>query len=183
MSDQWFALQVRSRYEHSVATHLGGMGYERFLPLYKCRRRWSDRFKEFELPLFPGYVFCRLDLSNRLPVLMTPGVTLIVGAGKIPLPIDEVEMTTIQAAVSSGLRSEPWPFLQIGQRVKMNYGPLCGLEGILVDRRGRHHLMLSVTLLQRSIAVEVDRDWVSPLSSSHVLAPNWSISRTEQASY
>ena len=181
MSDPWFALQVKSRYEHMVATHLGGRGYERFLPLYKCRRRWSDRFKEIEQPLFPGYVFCRLDLSNRLPVLMTPGVTLIVGAGKVPVPIDEAEMIAIQAAVSSGLRSEPWPFLQIGQRVKMNYGPLCGLEGILVDVRGRHHLMLSVTLLQRSIAVQVDRDWVSPLSSNYALAPNCSIGHTDQA--
>jgi transcription antitermination factor NusG len=181
MNIQWFALQVRSRYEHIVATHLDGRGYERFLPLYKSRRRWSDRFKEIEQPLFQGYVFCRLDPFNRLPVLTTPGVTSIVGAGKIPIPIDDAEITSIQVAVRSGLRIEPWQFLQIGQRVRMNYGPLCGLEGILVDVRGRHHLMLSVTLLQRSIAVQVDRDWVSPLSSGSGLAPNWSISHTGHA--
>jgi transcription antitermination factor NusG len=133
------------------------------LPCYKSRRRWSDRFKEIVLPLFPGYVFCQLDLSNRLPIVTTPGVNSIVGAGNIPTPIDEAEIRAIQAVVDSGHRSAPWPFLRIGQRVTVNSGPLCGLEGILVDFRRRSHLVLSVTLLQRSIAVQVESGSVMPL--------------------
>src|SRR6267143_5376043 len=99
MSYPWFALQVKSRYESVVTAHLDGKGYEWFLPLYKCRRRWSDRLKEIECPLFPGYVFCRLNSLDRLPILIIPGVVLIVGTGKIPVPIDETEIAAIQAAV------------------------------------------------------------------------------------
>jgi transcription antitermination factor NusG len=163
MSYPWFALQVRSRYENIVTAHLGGMGYESFLPLYKCRRRWSDRFKEIERPLFPGYVFCRLNLLDRLPILMTPGVFLIVGMGKTPVSIDEAEIAAIQAAVRSGLPRQPWPFMQIGQSVRIEHGPLCGLEGVLLDFRGHHQLVLSVTLLKRSIAVQVEDAWVTPI--------------------
>ena len=136
----WFALQVKSRHENTVATILGSKGYEWFVPLYKSRRAWSDRIKEIQLSLFPGYVFCRFDLQHRLPILTT--------------------IAAIQAAVRSGLPSRPWPFLQIGQRVRVGYGPLCGLEGILLYVKGQHRLVLSVTLLQRSVAVEVDDAWV-----------------------
>ena len=163
MSYPWFALQVRSRYENIVTAHLSCMGYESFLPLYMCRRRWSDRFKEIECPLFPGYVFCRLNPLNRLPILMIPGVSLIVGMGKTPIPIDEAEIAAIQSAVKSGLPSQPWPFIQIGQWVRIEHGPLCGLEGVLLDFRGHHRLVLSVTLLQRSIAVQVEDAWVTPI--------------------
>jgi transcription antitermination factor NusG len=163
MSYPWFALQVRSRYENIVTAHLGGMGYESFLPLYLCRRRWSDRFKEIECPLFPGYVFCRFNALDRFPILIIPGVSLIVGMGKTPVPIDEAEIAAIQAAVKSGLPSQPWPFIQIGQRVRIEHGPLCGLEGMLLDFRGQHRLVLSVTLLQRSVAVQVEDAWVTPI--------------------
>src|SRR6202521_87751 len=84
MSYPWFALQVRSRYENIVTAHLSGMGYESFMPLYKCRRRWSDRFKEIECPLFPGSVFCRFNLLDRRPILIIPGVFHVVGMGKTP---------------------------------------------------------------------------------------------------
>jgi transcription antitermination factor NusG len=163
----WYALRVRSRYENTVATHLRGRGYESLLPLYKCRRRWSDRFKEIELPLFPGYVFCQFNLLNRLPILSIPGVVHVVGVGRTAVPIVENEIATIQAAVKSGLPSQPWPFLQVGHRVRIEYGPLCGLEGILLDFRGRQRLVISVTLLQRSVAVQVDGAWVRPMSQQH----------------
>jgi len=159
----WFALQVRGQYENIVTAHLGGMGYEWFLPLYKSRRRWSDRYKEMEQPLFPGYLFCRLNPLNRLPILMIPGVARIVGIAKSPIAIDETEITAIQAAIRSGLPSQPWPFLQIGRRVRIECGPLCGLEGILLNFKGEHRLVLSVTLLQRSVAVDVDGAWVTSL--------------------
>ncbi len=159
----WFALRVRSRHEHTVSKILDGKGYEWFLPLYKSRRSWSDRIKEMQLPLFPGYVFCRFDPQFRLPVLTTPGVISIVGTGRRPVPIDDSEMVALQTAVRSGLVSQPWPFLQIGQKVKVEVGPLCGLEGILLDFKGQHRLVLSVTLLRRSVAVEVDSAWVIPI--------------------
>jgi len=94
---------------------------------------------------------------------MIPGVSLIVGMGKTPVAIDEIEIAAIQAAVKSGLPSQPWPFVKIGQRVRIEHGPLCGLEGVLLDFRGRHRLVLSVTLLQRSIAVQVEDAWVAPI--------------------
>ena len=176
----WFAIQTRARYEHYVATQLRGKGYELLLPLYNCRRRWSDRIKEVELPLFPGYLFCRFDLLNRLPILMTPGVFRVVGIGRNPLPVDDAEIAAIQAAIRSGLPSQPWPFLQIGQRVKVEFGPLRGLEGILISLKGRHRLVLSVTLLQRSMAVEVDDACVRsiPLGLSATYAPGCQLGRS-----
>jgi transcription antitermination factor NusG len=159
----WYALRTKSRYENTVASHLHARGYESFLPLYKCRRRWSDRFKEIELPLFPGYVFCRFNPLNRLPILSIPGVVQVVGVGRTPIPIDESEIAAIQAAVKSGLPNQPWPFLQIGHRVRIEHGPLCGLEGILLGFKGHQRLVLSVSLLQRSVAVQLDGAGVRPL--------------------
>lgn len=167
ISDSWYALRVRSRYENTVATHLQGRGYKPLVPLYKCRRRWSDRLKEIELPLFPGYVLCQFNPLNRLPILSIPGVVHVVGVGRTPVSIDESEIAAIQAAVKSGLPSQPWPFLQVGQRVRIEYGPLCGLEGILSNFRGRQRLVISVTLLQRSVSVQVDGAWVRPISQQH----------------
>ena len=162
----WFALQTRCRCESFVAKQLRHKGYELFLPLYECRRRWSDRIKELELPLFPGYLFCRFNPLDRLPILMTPGVIQIVGVGKSPIPVDDADIVAIQTAVRSGLPRQPWPFLQMGQRVRVESGPLTGVEGILIGFKGHHRLVLSVTLLQRSVAVEVDDVWVSPTPSS-----------------
>jgi len=173
----WYALRVRSRYENTVATHLHGRGYESFLPHYKCRRRWSDRFKEIELPLFQGYVFCRFNPLNRLPILSIPGVVHVVGVGRTPVPIDETEIAAIQAAVKSGLARQPWPFLQIGHRVRIEYGPLCGVEGILLGFRGHHRLVLSVALLQRSVAVQVDEGWLQPMLQEHRTCSGSLISR------
>jgi transcription antitermination factor NusG len=163
MSHPWFALQVRSRYENIVTAHLSGKGYECFLPLYICRRRWSDRFKDIKCPLFPGYVFCRFNPLDRLPIRIIPGVVLIVGLGNTPVAIDEREIAAIQSAVKSGLPSQPWPFMQIGQKVRVEHGPLSGLDGVLSDFRGQHRLVLSVTLLKRSIVVQVENSWVTPI--------------------
>jgi transcription antitermination factor NusG len=163
MNYPWFALQVRSRYENVAAAHLSGKGYECFLPKYTTRRRWSDRFQEVACPLFPGYLFCRLNPLDRHPIHITPGVILIVGQGKTPEPIDETEIAAIQSAVKSGLPSQPYPFLQIGQRVKIDNGPLWGLEGVLLDFKGHHRLVLSVTLLRRSVAVQIEDAWVTPI--------------------
>jgi transcription antitermination factor NusG len=165
-SEQWFALRVKSHCEKVVSTIARNKGFEEFLPLYQCRQRWSDRLKLVDFPLFPGYVFCRLDPQYRLPLLTIPGVLHFVGIGKVPAPIDEEEITAIQSAVASGLLTEPWPFLEVGQRVRLDDGPLAGLEGFLVEVRKRYRVVVSVTLRKRSLAVEIDREWVEPLDAS-----------------
>src|SRR5690349_21112610 len=125
-------MRVKSRTEQLVATMAEHKGYENFLPLYPTKRRWSDRVKTVEQPLFPGYVFCRLNPQHRLPLLTIPGVMHLVGIGKVPAPIEDEEISSIQAALRSGLKIEPWPYLKVGQRVRLEQGPLAGLEGILV---------------------------------------------------
>ena len=161
----WFALQVRPRHEKATALALRGKGFEEFLPLCKTKRRWSDRVKELEAPLFPGYVFCRFSPQDRLPILTTPGVAYIVGMGKTPVAVADAEIAALQAIVKSGLRAQAWPFMRIGQFVRIEDGPLCGLEGILLDFRNSHRLVVSVTLLQRSVAVEIERLCVSPIGT------------------
>ena len=164
----WFAVQTRARYENFAAKQLGGRGYEVFLPFYQCQRRWSDRMQEFEMPLFPGYLFCRFNLLDRLPILTTPGVIQIVGIGKTPMPVDDQEVSALQAAVKAGLPRHPWPFLKVGERVRVEDGPLSGLEGVLLNFKGRYRVVLSVTLLQRSVAVEVESAWVTRLPQQPV---------------
>ncbi len=166
---QWFALSTRSQREKMVASLLHSKGYEEFLPLYRSRRRWSDRMKAIEKPLFPGYVFCRFDVQKRLPILMTPGVRLIAGIGKTPLPVNDSEMAALQLIVQSGLQAEPWPFLQVGQRVRIERGSLQGVEGILMAIKKPYRLVVSVTLLQRSVAVELDGELAVAASSSPLL--------------
>ena len=161
----WYALRVKSNFEKSVAEALRGKGLEEFLPLYRSRRRWSDRFKVVDLPLFPGYVFCRIDPLHKLRVATTPGFLYIVGIGHAPAPVDENEIAAIQAVVRSGLTAQPWPFLAVGQSVRLDFGPLSGLEGVLVRVDGRNRIAVSVTLLHRSVTVEVDRDWVRPVGN------------------
>jgi len=164
--EQWFALRVKSRYEKVVSTIARNKGFQEFLPLYQCRRRWSDRVKTIELPLFPGYVFCRLNPQYRLPLLTIPGVVHFVGIGKTPVPVDDEEILAIQSAVASGLSTEPWPFLNVGQRVRLEEGPLTGVEGILIEVRKRYRVVVSVTLLHRSVSVEIEREWVAPIDAS-----------------
>lgn len=160
----WFALQVRSKHELSVANFLRCRGYNPFVPLYQCRKVWSDRIKVVEAPLFPSYLFCRLNIHDRLPVLMTPGVIQIVGQKGRPQPVDEAEISAVQTMVTSGFPNQPWPFLRTGDRLHIERGPLRGLDGILVEVRGVHRLILSVTLLERSVAVEIDSAFVKSLS-------------------
>ena len=157
----WFALQVWTRKERLVSTHLEGQGYECFLPLYKSRRPWSDRVKELDQPLFPGYLFCRFNFQSRRPLVITPGVIRVVGMAERPMPVEEHEIEAIQLALASGLRSQPWPYLEVGERVRVNYGSLRGLEGFLSSFKGTHRVVLSVSLLQRSVALEVDLAWVT----------------------
>jgi transcription antitermination factor NusG len=164
----WFAIRVRSNFEKKVASGLHNKGFEEFLPLYQSRRRLSDRYKTVDLPLFPGYLFCRLDLDHRLPLLTTVGFLYIVSVGNKPVPVDEGEIAAVQFVVRSGVPAMPWPSLAVGQRVRLEGGPLCGLEGAVTQVGTRDRICVSVTLLQRGVSVEVDRDWIRPLGPGRI---------------
>jgi transcription antitermination factor NusG len=159
----WFALRVKSNFEKTSSQILLQKGYEAFLPTYYTRNRWSDRIKTVERPLFPGYLFCRFYVDDRLPILVTPGIVGVVGFGKTLVPIPEVEIQAVEAMVRSGLPTMPWPFLRVGQRLIMERGPLRGLEGILQEIKSSYRFVVSVNLLQRSVAAEVESDWVRPV--------------------
>ena len=143
-----------------------GKGYEEYLPCYTSRRRWSDRTRTIELPLFPGYTFCRFDVGNRLPILVVPGVLSIVGTGRFPTVITDEEISFIQTAIGSGKPCTPWPLVQAGQIVCVVRGPLAGLEGTVVEVRSSVRLILSLPLLQRSISVEIEQDCVEVMKPS-----------------
>jgi len=157
----WFAILARTGREKNAILLLENAGYECYLPVSKFTRRWSDRVKQIEVPLFPGYLFCRMNAQNRLPVLMTPGVIQIVGVGKMPIPVEEEEIAAIQRVEKSGLSAMPWPYMQVGHVARIEDGPLRGLTGIVVKIKSGTKLVLSVSLLQRSVAVELDRNWIS----------------------
>ena len=159
----WYALRIQSRLGNLASTTLRDKGYEEFFPLYWSGRRWSDRIQKMELPLFPGYLFCQFDVGARLPVLTTPGVIGIVCAGKIPVSVDDDEIEAIRAILRSGLAAQPWPHLCVGSKVYIERGPLTGLEGVITNTDKVYHLIVSVSLLQRSVAVEIDREWARPI--------------------
>jgi len=169
----WYALQVRTRWESSTSLLLSGKGYQTLLPTYSVKKSWSGKLREVNAPLFPGYVFCQFNVHNRLPVLVTPGVIAVVGRGKVPVPVEDGEIAAIQALVSSGHEAEPWPFLELGQRVRIESEPFEGLEGILINSKGNHRIVLSVSLLRRSVALEIDRSCVRPIGAARgaVLEP------------
>jgi transcription antitermination factor NusG len=158
---EWFAAQVWSGRERLCAAHLRARGYEVFLPCYTERRRWSDRVKSLERALFAGYVFCRSDATVLAQVITTPGVIRIVGDGQRPLPIPTDEIEAIQRIVASDVAAAPWPFMHEGQQVRIDVGPLRGTHGRILRTKTDHRLIVSISLLQRSVAVEMDADWVS----------------------
>ena len=157
---RWFALSVADRHEKKVLCQLEQKGYETFLPLYRRQHQYGRRTREFQLPLFPGYLFCRTDPNARLPVLTTPGVFQFLGTGKAPSPIADDEIGAIQIAARVGLRMEPHTYWEKGQKVRIAKGPLTGLAGMVVDSNKPLRLVLSITLIQRSVLVEIEADCV-----------------------
>jgi transcription antitermination factor NusG len=166
----WYAVRVRSNSEHTSATILQSMGYEVFLPVYRVKRKWSDRMKEINIPLFTGYLFCSLDLKKRLPVLQAPGVVDFVGCGKTILPVPEEEIAAVRAMVSSQLAIQPWPYLQVGDKVRLEHGPLAGVEGTIIDMKNCTRLVVSISILQRAVAADVDPEWVQRIPPNPVAA-------------
>lgn len=157
----WYAIYTKHQHEKAVAQLLSLKGCEVFLPLYQSLRRWTDRGKLLSLPLFPCYVFVREGIERKLDIFTTPGVHGLVGAAGRPEPISWVEIQAIRKAVEHG-RVEPYPFLNCGDRVRVTAGPLEGLEGILVRKKNQFRVVISIEVLQQSVATEVDASWLEP---------------------
>jgi transcription antitermination factor NusG len=165
----WFALYTRHQHEKTVAKALSIKGFEVFLPLYTVGHQWRDRTKHLQLPLFPCYVFLHTTLSRRVEVLRTPGVNQFVGFAGAPCAIPAEEIEAVRRAAGGSLRVEPYPFLKCGDRVRVKWGPFAGTEGILVRKKNLYRLVLSIELLSRSVAVEIDLHNIERLSSNAVL--------------
>jgi transcription termination/antitermination protein NusG len=163
LEERWYAAYTSANHEKRVAEQLKKRSVEQFVPLYASVRRWKDRRVELEMPLFPGYVFVRMALQNRLRVLQVPGVAKLVGFGGAPTALPEGEIETLRASLESGVRAEPHPFLTAGRRVRVKTGPLAGLQGILVRRKKQARFVVSVELIMRSMAVEIDAAELEPI--------------------
>jgi transcription antitermination factor NusG len=164
-SGHWFAVVVKPRHEKSVARGLRSKGLEEFLPLYRQRRSWSDRIKAVQLPMFSGYVFCRFAYPERLRVLSTPGVVCALGTGDVFNPIADAEIATIRAIVDSGVPAKPCSYPVPGDTVRIAAGPLTGISGTVVRDKGVTSVVVSVEILQRSVAVELDKDALRPVTA------------------
>ena len=162
---RWYALYVRVRHERAVERQLAEKGLEAFLPYFTARRKWADRLKTVEFPLFPGYLFCRFTPQQRGLVLSAFGVVRIVGFGNQLMPVEDGEILALQQTVRAGVACEPEPYVKVGERVRVGSGPLCGVEGILVEAKKGHRLVLSVTVLERSVSVEVDEGMVEAVGA------------------
>ena len=171
-NSQWYAVRTAAGREKVVASQLRSKGYEDFLPLYRSRRQWCDRVKELEMALFPGYLFCRFDFNHRLPILITPGVQMIVGTGRLPTPVSDAEIEALRRVIASGAAAEPHEYLAVGQRVRIREGSLAGVEGILAEAKNSWRMILSVELLRRSVAVEVDRAVLAPVGPPPAQIPH-----------
>jgi len=160
----WYAVSVYPRHEKLVARMCEARDVNYLLPLYSCVRRWKDRRKQIEMVLFPGYVFVNIALSQRLRVLVLPGVAHFVSFQGQPAVVPEREMRALGRGTASGLSMQPHPYLQKGQLVRVRSGPMAGVEGILVRRKDRFRVVLSIDLIMRSAAAEVDESDIEPLA-------------------
>jgi transcription antitermination factor NusG len=167
---QWHVLYTRHQHEKPVARILSSKGHEVFLPLYTATRRWQDRTKQLLLPLFPCYVFIRGWMDSQLHVLSTPGVFAIVGWAGQPATIPDAQIEGVRRIVESSVRVEPYPYLKCGDRVRIQSGTLQGLEGILVRKKNLSRLIISLEMLGRSAAVEIDISCLERLGPSPIPA-------------
>jgi len=152
----WYAAYTRANHERRVADQLVEREVEHFLPQYESIRKWKDRKVRLQMPLFPGYVFVHLALQNRLKVLEVPGVAYLVGFAGKPVAVPEGEFEKIRGFLKQGFRAEPHPYLNAGRRVRVKNGPLEGMEGIVARRKNGNRLVISLELIQRAMAVDLD---------------------------
>jgi transcription antitermination factor NusG len=162
--ENWYAAATSPRHEKFVALQMKGFGIECFLPTYKSLRRWKDRRKELDLPLFPGYLFVHIALQNRLSVLRIPGVSQLVGTQGKPSPLPEHEIQALRNGLSSGVYAECVSWLKVGRKVCVQRGPLAGARGILVRKKQNCRIVISIDAIMRSVALEIDEADVQPIS-------------------
>jgi transcription antitermination factor NusG len=153
---RWYAAYTRANHERRVADQLVERGVENFLPRYESVRKWKDRKVRLQMPLFPGYVFVHLALQDRLRILQVPGVACLVSFAGRPVAVPEEEFERIRGFLQKGLRAEPHPYLEVGRRVRVRNGPLAGMEGVVVRRKNGNRLVISLELIQRAMAVDLD---------------------------
>jgi transcription antitermination factor NusG len=159
----WYALHTRSRHEKVARDQLTAKGITNLLPLWHKRSVWKDRVKMVEVPLFRGYMFGYFPMKHKLDVLQSIGVVRIVGFNGQPIPVPEEQIQAVQTMVEQRLRYDPHPFLEEGMRVRVKHGALTGAEGILVTKKKHYRLVISVDLIQQSVAVDIDSADVEPL--------------------
>ena len=162
----WYAGCTASRHEKRVADHLAQRGVEHFLPLYEAIHRWNNGRHRVQLPLFPGYIFVRIALRDRLRVVEVPGFVRLVGFSSVPCALPETEICKMRDALSTGLLAEPFPYLTEGTRVEIRGGPLQGMTGILLRRQNKHRVVISLDLIMRSMVVDVEAGDVVPMRTS-----------------
>jgi transcription antitermination factor NusG len=156
LQPHWYATYTRTNHERRVADQLAQREVEHFLPEYESVRRWKDRKVRLQMPLFPGYVFVHLALRDRLRVLQVPGVARLVGFGGQPTALPDEQVEGLRRGLNGQLRAEPHPYLAAGRKVRVKTGPLAGAQGILVRRKGEFRVVISIELIQRAVAVDVD---------------------------
>jgi transcription antitermination factor NusG len=160
---RWYAAYTYANHEKRVAAEIEARGTEHFLPIYSSVRRWRDRRVTLDLPLFPGYVFVRLALRDKLRVLQIPSVVRFVGFDGYPVALPDEEMEILRSRLCERLRAEPHPFLTVGRRVRITNGPFAGFEGVLKRNKSSLRVVVSLNLIQRSVAVDVDAADISVL--------------------
>jgi transcription antitermination factor NusG len=160
---RWYVAQTQARHEKRVAEQLEGRGVEHFLPLYERVSRWKDRRVRLQVPLFDGYVFVRLVLRERLRALEIPSIVRLVGFSGLPAVLPDIEIESLRSGVVRKMLIEPSPYLTIGQRVRVVRGPLEGTEGILLRKKNHLRVVISINLIRRSVALEVDSTDIASL--------------------
>ncbi len=153
---RWYAAYTCANHEKKAATEISLRGVESFLPVYHSVRRWSDRRVELEMPLFPGYVFVHLALADRQKVVQVPAVVRLVGFGGLPAALPDTQIEILRAGLNRRLQAEPHPYLTVGRRVRLKSGPLVGMQGILLRRKGKFRVVISIELIQRALVVDTD---------------------------
>lgn len=157
----WFALQVVPKHEKSVDSILEYRGYNHFLPTYRARRRWSDRVRFVEQPLFPGYVFCKSQRNLMEVIRSSPGIIRIVAFGGKPLPVPDKEIEALQQIVCGKREYSAFPYLSVGQKVQVISGPLTGISGTITQFKNRDRLVISLDVIMKSVSVEIDQSEVA----------------------
>jgi transcription elongation factor/antiterminator RfaH len=163
---RWYAIHSRSRHEKRIQQYLHSNAVECFLPLYEAVHRWKDRRALVSVPLFPGYLFVRISLEERLRVLTAPGVVRLLSVHGRPIPVPDSEIDVLRNCAARNLKMQPHPYLTVGNKVLVKSGPFADLEGILVRKKGQFRLVVSVNLIARSVALELDRSDIVALSPS-----------------